>query len=205
MSPFQCGLAMNTFPGYMIHSPLSTLSCIETLSDNSLHGPAICNLGSILFWQVLSQFQSLLSYGNGVILHVKTRHLSAFHNYTRVFLFYKGDVVLWLFMDWLESTLTNTHYNEKTLDPEFQQNIRIDSKVARAESESECYRPYPRRIILRSRHQLPDGKLQNEGRALCSAAGLLCTMAKGEEYSEYTETILAHYRVDKPFKCFYQL
>ena len=39
----------------------------------------------------------------------------------------------------------------------------------------------------------------------CFAARLLCTMAKGEEYSEHThdaEAILAHYRVDKPFKHF---
>ena len=46
------------------------------------------------------------------------------------------------------------------------------------------------------------------GRALHFAARLLCTMAKGEEYSEYThdaEAILAHYQVDKPFKRFYQL
>ena len=53
-----------------------------------------------------------------------------------------------------------------------------------------------------------DVKLENEGSALCSAAGLLCPMAKGEEYSEYThdtEAILAHYREDKPFKRFYQL
>ena len=53
-----------------------------------------------------------------------------------------------------------------------------------------------------------DGKLQNKGRTLCSGAGLLCTMAKTEEYSEYThdaEAILAHHRVDKPFKRFYQL
>ena len=95
-----------------------------------------------------------------------------------------------------------------TLKLEFQRNILIDSKVARAESEPECYRPYPRMIILRSCHQLPDGKSQNEGRVLCFAAGLLCTMAKGKEYSECThdaEAILAHYRVDKPFKCFYQL
>ena len=44
---------------------------------------------------------------------------------------------------------------------------------------------------------IKDGKLQNEGRVLCFAAGLLCTMAKGEEYSEYShdaEAILAHYR-----------
>ena len=49
------------------------------------------------------------------------------------------------------------------------------------------------------------GKLQKEGRVLCFAAGLLCTMAKGEEYSEYThnaEAIIAHCRVDKPFKHF---
>ena len=51
-------------------------------------------------------------------------------------------------------------------------------------------------------------QIANEGRAVCFAARLLCIMAKGEEYSEYThdaEAILAHYRVDKPFKRFYQL
>ena len=50
--------------------------------------------------------------------------------------------------------------------------------------------------------------MANEGRALCFAARLLCTMAKGEKYSEYThdaEAILGHYRVDKPFKRFYQI
>ena len=69
----------------------------------------------------------------------------------------------------------------------------------------EMYRPYPRTIILRLRHYLPDGKLQKEGRVLCFVARLLCTMAKDEEYSEYThdaEAILAHYRVHKPFKHF---
>ena len=48
----------------------------------------------------------------------------------------------------------------------------------------------------------------NKERALCFAARLLCTMAKGEKYSECThdaEAILAHYWVDKPFKRFYQL
>ena len=51
-------------------------------------------------------------------------------------------------------------------------------------------------------------KLQKQEKALCFAAGLLCIVAKGEEYSEYThdaEAILAHYRVDKPFKRFYKL
>ena len=70
------------------------------------------------------------------------------------------------------------------------------------------YRPYPQTIILRLRHSLPDGKLQKEGRALCFTAGLLWTMAKGKEYSKDShdvEVILAHYRVDKPSKPFYQL
>ena len=35
------------------------------------------------------------------------------------------------------------------------------------------YRPYPRTIILRLCHSLPDGKLQKEKRALCFTAGLL--------------------------------
>ena len=68
------------------------------------------------------------------------------------------------------------------------------------------YRPYPRTIILRLCHSLPDGKLQKEKRALCFTAGLLWTMAKGEEYSKDShdaEAILAHYRVDKPSKRFY--
>ena len=63
-----------------------------------------------------------------------------------------------------------------------------------------------KRVIVRLRHSLPDGKLQKEGRALCFTAGLLWTMAKGEEYSKDShdaEAILAHYRVDKPFKRFY--
>ena len=63
-------------------------------------------------------------------------------------------------------------------------------------------------MIILTLRQLPDGKLQIEERALCFAARLLCTMAKGEQYSEYShdaETILAHYRVDKQFKHFYQL
>ena len=64
------------------------------------------------------------------------------------------------------------------------------------------------RVIVRLRLSLPDGKLQKEERALCFIAGLLWTMAKGEEYSKDshdTETILAHDRVDKPSKRFYQL
>ena len=64
------------------------------------------------------------------------------------------------------------------------------------------------REIVRLRHSLPDGKLQKEGRALCFTAGLLWTMAKGNEYSKDshdTEAILAQYRVDKPSKRFYQL
>ena len=47
--------------------------------------------------------------------------------------------------------------------------------------------------------------MQKEGSMLYFTAGLLCTMAKGEEYSEYThdaEAILAHYWA---FKRFYQL
>ena len=62
------------------------------------------------------------------------------------------------------------------------------------------------RVIVRLCHSLPDGKLQKEGRALCFTAGLLRTMAKGEEYSKDShdaEAILAHYRIDKPFKRFY--
>ena len=46
------------------------------------------------------------------------------------------------------------------------------------------------------------------GRALCFAAGTLCTIAKGKKYSEDShdaEAILAHYQVDKPFKCIYRL
>ena len=42
--------------------------------------------------------------------------------------------------------------------------------------------------------------MQKEGRVHCFAAGLLCAMAKGKEYSEYTpdaDFILAHYRVVK--------
>ena len=56
--------------------------------------------------------------------------------------------------------------------------------------------------------QLPDGKLQKEGRVLCFTARLLWTMAKGKEDSKDfhdTEAILAHYQVDEPFKRFYQL
>ena len=63
-----------------------------------------------------------------------------------------------------------------------------------------------KRVIVRLRHSLPDGKLQKEERALCFTAGLLWTMAKGEEYSKDshdTEAILAHYWKDKPSKCFY--
>ena len=44
--------------------------------------------------------------------------------------------------------------------------------------------------------------------ALFFTAGLLWTMAKGEEYSKDShdaEVILAHYWVDKPSKRFYQL
>ena len=62
------------------------------------------------------------------------------------------------------------------------------------------------RVIVRLRHSLPDGKLQKEERALCFTAGLLWTMAKGEEYSKDShdaEAILAHYRIDKPSKRFY--
>ena len=53
-----------------------------------------------------------------------------------------------------------------------------------------------------------DGKLQKEERALCFTAGLLWTMAKGEEYSKDShdaEATLDQYRVNKPFKRFYQL
>ena len=63
-----------------------------------------------------------------------------------------------------------------------------------------------KRVIVRLRHSLPDGKLQKEERALCFTAGLLWTMAKGEEYSKDShdaETILAHYRIDEPSKRFY--
>ena len=62
------------------------------------------------------------------------------------------------------------------------------------------------RVIVRLCHSLPDAKLQKEERALCFTAGLLWTMAKGEEYSKDShdaEVILAHYRVDKPSKRFY--
>ena len=62
--------------------------------------------------------------------------------------------------------------------------------------------------ILRLRHSFPDGKLQKEEEALCFIVGLLWTMAKGEEYSKNShdaEATLAHYWVDKPSKCFYQL
>ena len=51
-------------------------------------------------------------------------------------------------------------------------------------------------------------KLQKEERALCFTAGLLWTMAKGDEYSKDShdaEAILVQYRVDKPSKRFYQL
>ena len=70
------------------------------------------------------------------------------------------------------------------------------------------YRPYPRTIILRLCHSLPDGKLQKERRALFFTAGLLWMMAKGKEYSKDShdiEAILAHYQVDKPSKRVYQL
>ena len=58
---------------------------------------------------------------------------------------------------------------------------------------------------FRLHHQHLDDKLQKE---VCFTAGLLCTMAKGKEDSKDfhdAEVILAHYRVDKPCKCFYQL
>ena len=58
---------------------------------------------------------------------------------------------------------------------------------------------------FRLHHQHLDGKLQKE---VCFIAGLLCTIAKSKGYnkdSHDTEVILAHYRVDKPCKCFYQL
>ena len=63
-------------------------------------------------------------------------------------------------------------------------------------------------INLRLHHQLLDGKLQKEGRLVCFTAGLLWTMAKGEEDSKDShdaEVTLAYYEVDKPFKHFYQL
>ena len=56
---------------------------------------------------------------------------------------------------------------------------------------------------LTSRWQIAKG-----GSVLCFTAGLPRTMAKDEEYRKdfhNAEAILAHYRVDKPSKRFYQL
>ena len=65
---------------------------------------------------------------------------------------------------------------------------------------------YPRMRNCEITSFTSDGKLQKEERALCFTARLLWTMVKGKEYSKDshdTEAILAHYRIDKPSKCFY--